>query len=151
MSPTKTHATRVPQSHMSTLPDHDHNGHHPTQLAPIQHHTTIHENDSYTLENYRPITLATVLYKLWASCIAILTMDYIEANKTISPVQEGFRPSISCFRAITHLSLCIENAHTHNKDSLIAYPDFNQAFSRQTTCNSNAPSVSYASPKTSSL
>jgi hypothetical protein len=55
-------------------------------------------------------------------------MDYIEANKVISPEQEGFRPGRYFSRAITHLSLCIEDAHTHNKDILLAYLDFTQAF-----------------------
>ena len=55
-------------------------------------------------------------------------MDFIEANKIISPEQKGFRPCRSCSRAITHLSLCIKDAHTHNNDILIAYVDFNQAF-----------------------
>jgi hypothetical protein len=44
------------------------------------------------------------------------------------PEQEGFRPSHSCSRAITHPSLCIEDAHTQNKDILLAYLDFTQAF-----------------------
>ncbi len=55
-------------------------------------------------------------------------MDFVEANEIISPEQEGFHPGRSCSRAITHLGLCIEDAHTHNKDILIAYLDFTQAF-----------------------
>jgi len=35
------------------------------------------KNDPYNLDNYIPIPLAKVLYKLWASCLAILAMDYI--------------------------------------------------------------------------
>jgi hypothetical protein len=50
--------------------------------------------DPYTLQNYRPITLANVLNKLWASCLAILAMDYIEASKIIRPEQGGFRPEL---------------------------------------------------------
>jgi hypothetical protein len=86
------------------------------------------KNDPYNIDNYGPITLANVSYKLWASCLVILPMDYIEANKIISPEQEGFRPGRSCSRVITHLSLYIEDAHTHNKDILLAYLDFPQAF-----------------------
>jgi hypothetical protein len=85
------------------------------------------KNDPYNLDNYRPKTLANVLYKLWASCLAILAMDYIKANKIISPEHEGFRPGRSCSRAITHLNICNEDAYTHNKDILIAYLDFTQA------------------------
>ncbi len=49
-------------------------------------------------------------------------------QKKNSPGKEGFRPGRSCSRAITHPSLCIEEAHTHNEDILIAYLDFTQAF-----------------------
>ena len=52
----------------------------------------------------------------------------IEANKIISPEQESFCLGRSCSRAITHLSPCIEDAHTHNKDIMLAYLDFTQAF-----------------------
>jgi hypothetical protein len=86
------------------------------------------KSDPYNLDIYKPITLANVLYKLWASCLPILTMDYIEANKFTSPEQEGFRPGISYSRANTHQSRCIEDVHTHNQDILIAYLDFTQAF-----------------------
>ena len=55
-------------------------------------------------------------------------MDYVEAHKITSPEQEGFRTERSCSRAITHLNVCIEDAHTHDKDILIAYLDFTQAF-----------------------
>jgi hypothetical protein len=86
------------------------------------------KNDPYNLGNYRPITLANALYKLLASCLTILAMDYVDAHKINSPEQEGFRAGRSCSRAITHLSLCVEGAHTHDKDILIAYLDFTQAF-----------------------
>ena len=55
-------------------------------------------------------------------------MEYVKAHKTNSPEQEGFREDRSCSRAITHLSLCLGDAHTHNKDILIAHLDFTQAF-----------------------
>jgi hypothetical protein len=74
------------------------------------------------------MTLANALYKLWAYCLAILAIDYVEAHKIISPEQEGFRAGRSCSRALTHLSLCIEDSHAHDKDILIAYLDFTQAF-----------------------
>jgi len=53
-------------------------------------------------------------------------MDYIEGSKIISPEQEGFHTSRSCSKAIIHLTLYIEDAHTHNKDILLAYLDFTQ-------------------------
>jgi hypothetical protein len=82
------------------------------------------KGDPATLDNYRPITLATALYKLWTTCIVMLGTDYVESRKILSPEQEGFRTNRSCSRAITHLGLCIEDAHTHSKDIIMCYLDF---------------------------
>jgi hypothetical protein len=71
------------------------------------------------LDNYRPITLANALYKLWNTCIVIVATDYIEFRKLLSPNQEGFRVEHSCGRAMTHLGLCVEDAHTHKKDIVL--------------------------------
>jgi hypothetical protein len=81
-----------------------------------------------TLDNYRPITLANALYKLWTTCIVMLAIDYVESRKILSPEQEGFRTDHSCTQAITHFGLCIEDAHTHNKDIILCYLDFKGAF-----------------------
>jgi len=80
------------------------------------------------LDIYRPITLANALYKLWTTCIETLATDYIEARKILSPEQEGSRADRSCSRAITHLSLCVEDAHSHKKDTVLSYLDFKGAF-----------------------
>ena len=58
----------------------------------------------------------------------MLASDYVESRKTLSPEQEGFRVDRSCARAITHLGLCIEDAHTHNKNIVLCYLDFKGAF-----------------------
>ena len=49
------------------------------------------KGDPATLENYRQITLANALYKLWTTCIAMLASDYVESRKILSPEQEGCR------------------------------------------------------------
>jgi len=53
----------------------------------LHSHTTLlcKKGDPATLENYRPITLANALYKLWTTCIVMLTTDYVESNKILSP------------------------------------------------------------------
>jgi hypothetical protein len=43
------------------------------------------KGDSATLDNYRPITLANALYKLWTTCIVMLATDYVESRNIISP------------------------------------------------------------------
>jgi hypothetical protein len=86
------------------------------------------KGDPATLDNYCPITLANALYKLWTTCIVMLVTDYVESRNILSPEQEGFRPNRSCARAIIHLGLCIEDAHTHGKDIVLCYLDFKGAF-----------------------
>jgi hypothetical protein len=43
------------------------------------------KGDPATLDNYRPITLANALYKLWTTCIVMLADDYVESRKILSP------------------------------------------------------------------
>jgi len=43
------------------------------------------KGDPTTLDNYRPITLANAIYKLWTTCVVILATDYIESRKILSP------------------------------------------------------------------
>jgi hypothetical protein len=46
----------------------------------------------------------------------------------LSPEQVGFRADYSCARAVTHLSACVESAHSHNKDIVLSYLAFKEAF-----------------------
>ena len=75
----------------------------------LQSHTILlyKKGDPTLLDNYRPITLANAIYKLWTTCIVILATDYIESRKILTLEQEGFRADRSCARAVTHLSLCV--------------------------------------------
>jgi len=86
------------------------------------------KGDPTNLDNYCPITLANALYKLWTTCIVIFATVYIESRKILSPEQEGFKANRSCDRAITHLDLCVEDAHSHKKDIVLCYLDFKGAF-----------------------
>jgi hypothetical protein len=87
----------------------------------LQSHTILlyKKGDPTRLDNYRPITLANALYKLWTTCIVVLATDYIESRKILSPEQEGFIVECSCDRAITHLRLYVEDAHSHKKDIVL--------------------------------
>ncbi len=101
-----------------------------TPLSWLQSHTILlyKKGGPSRLNNYRPITLASVLYKLWTTCIVIIATYYIESRKILSPEQEGFRTERSCDRAITHLGLCVEDARSHKKDIVLFYLDFKGAF-----------------------
>jgi hypothetical protein len=86
------------------------------------------KGDPATLDNYRPITLANALYKLWTTCIVMLAIYYVESRKIRSPEQEGFRTDRSCSRAITNLGMCIEDAHTRSKDIAPMLPRYQRGF-----------------------
>jgi hypothetical protein len=60
--------------------------------------------------------------------IVTLATDYIHSRKILSPEQEGFRADYSRARAVTHLSLCMEDAHSHKKGIVLCYLDFKGAF-----------------------
>jgi hypothetical protein len=88
----------------------------------LQSHTILlyKKGDPTTLNNYRPITLANAIYKLWTTCVVILATGYIESRKIRSPEQENFRADRLYARAVTHLSLCVEDAHTAKRTSSFA-------------------------------
>jgi hypothetical protein len=58
----------------------------------------------------------------------MLASDSVEIRKILCPEQEGFRAVRSFARAIMHLGLCIEDAHTHNKDIVLCYLELKGAF-----------------------
>ena len=43
------------------------------------------KGDPTRLDKYRPITLASALYKLWITCIVTMSTDYIESRTILSP------------------------------------------------------------------
>ena len=87
----------------------------------LKSHTILLYKKGYPtrLDNYCPITLTNALYKHWTTCIVTLATDYTEASKILNPEQEEFWADRSCSRVIIHLSLCVEDAHTHKKDDII--------------------------------
>ena len=108
-------------------------------MAPQPHHPPLQKGDPVTLVNYRLITLANALYKLWTTCIVMLATDYVESRKILSPEQEGFRTDRLCSRATTHFGMCIEDAHPHNKDIVLCYLNFKGAFPQPTMKNWSDP------------
>jgi hypothetical protein len=86
------------------------------------------KSDPTILDNYRPIALTNVIYKLWTTIIADIASNFAEAHKIFSPTAEGFRKRRSGTRASMLLQLVIEHAHRTKTDAYIHYIDFKGAF-----------------------
>jgi ribonuclease HI len=86
------------------------------------------KGDTTNLDNYRPISMANTLAKVWTGMIAEALSNYLEARQAISPSQEGFRKGKNTIRQATRTIKTIEDAATTKKDIYILYVDFAQAF-----------------------
>ena len=60
-------------------------------------------NQKSKLDNYRPISVTTVLSKIIEKVVYNQLSDYLESNNLICPNQFGFRPNRSTNHAVTRL------------------------------------------------
>lgn len=86
------------------------------------------KGDTTVLSNFRPIGLNNTLYKLWTSCLTDILSQYCHTTGILSDCQSGFRPDRSCLQQVLSLSTVIEDACRFDKDLLVAYIDFSNAF-----------------------
>ncbi len=124
----ETHATGIPRGTTPPIPGPGRNWDRASNMAAKPYHPPLQDRGSDTIEQLQAHHTANAIYKLWTICIVILATDYIESRKILSPEQNGFRADRSCSRAVTHLSLCVEDAHTSKKDIVLCYLDFKGAF-----------------------
>lgn len=78
------------------------------------------------ISNYRPITLSSCIYKLFASIIAKRISPKINQNQAES--QAGFRAGYSTTDHLHSLNQIIEKHNGHGKNLYIAFVDFEKAF-----------------------
>ena len=103
-------------------------GHFPNTLK-IGKVVPIHKkNESFLLNNYRPITLLPSLSKILEKLIARKLLSFLTQNEILDTNQYGFRPKRSTTDAITHLIADITNAIEQNKYTLATFLDFSKAF-----------------------
>ena len=96
----------------------------------VRSHTVLlcKKGDPTDLDNYRPITLASTIYKLWTGFITTIATRYVEERQIIHQDQEGFRPGHSCSRAVAHLLMLLENSRHQGTDVILGYLDFKGAY-----------------------
>ena len=79
-------------------------------------------------KNYRPISLTSVICKIFESIIRDHLMNYLNKNNLLSKDQFGFRKNMSCvLQLIKVMDDWSENFETNNQTDVI-YLDFKKAF-----------------------
>lgn len=78
------------------------------------------------INNYRPISLQSNLYKLFASCLEKRLAKYTEKHQAIE--QAGFRSTYSTIDHIHSLELIIEKYEEMNRPLYLAFIDYAKAF-----------------------
>jgi hypothetical protein len=86
------------------------------------------KGDPTLLQNWRPIALVNVLFKLWTGVITTLLSDYCEQNKILHQTQEGFRRTKNTMNQLTRVITMLEDANLTNKQLHMLYIDFENAF-----------------------
>lgn len=86
------------------------------------------DGDSSDCANYRPITLCSVGYKLFASILTTRLTKLVEQHTQLTDSQAGFRPHRSTTQKITELTNLIKLA-THTKRPMhLCYIDLRKAY-----------------------
>ena len=81
-------------------------------------------------ENYRPISLTSVVCKLLENILRDKIVKYLEKNKLISDTQHGFRNKRSCLTNLLDFFYDIMNIYDETKSVDIVYLDFQKAFDK---------------------
>ena len=84
------------------------------------------KGDSRQPENYRPICIIPVLYKLFSKVIAGRIKDILNSQQSTD--QAGFRPDFSCDDNLFTLTLLAEKCKEFNVPLWVATLDFKKAF-----------------------
>ena len=72
------------------------------------------KEDPITLDNYRPITLAIALYKLWTTCIVMLATDHVESRKIPAPNKKALEQTARA-RETSNTSIFASKMPTYTK------------------------------------
>ena len=80
--------------------------------------------------NYRGITLASAVYKLYAGILNRRLTAWSEQNGKVGDEQNGFRAGRSCIDHLSTLSQLIDTRKQQNLSTFVAYIDFSKAYDR---------------------
>ncbi|XP_030406028.1 uncharacterized protein LOC115645479 [Gopherus evgoodei] len=78
--------------------------------------------------NWRPISLCSTMYKLYASCLAARITEWATTGGAISPAQKGFMPSEGCYEHNFLLQTVLQTTRRAHNQCAIAWLDLANAF-----------------------
>ncbi|KAG6929039.1 hypothetical protein G0U57_006544, partial [Chelydra serpentina] len=78
--------------------------------------------------NWRPISLCSTMYKLYAGCLAARITEWATTGGAISPAQKGFMPSEGCYEHNFLLQTVTQTTRRARKPCAIAWLDLANAF-----------------------
>ncbi|CAI5453778.1 unnamed protein product [Caenorhabditis angaria] len=84
------------------------------------------KGDRENLENYRPITILPVLYKLFTKCILQRIRRPLEESQPVE--QAGFRRSFSTMDHISTIQRILEASREHQIPLVLIFVDYHKAF-----------------------
>ena len=80
--------------------------------------------------NYRGISLASVICKIYCSILNHRLSKWVEANNLLEDNQNGFRKNRSCQDQLSSITAIIDNRRDQRKSTYVAFVDFSKAYDR---------------------
>ena len=91
----------------------------------------IHKKDDQSkVGNYRPISLLSILGKIFEKCVYKYIYNFIVSNKLLTPHQSGFTKGDSTVNQLLHLSNEFSKALDNGKEIRVIFFDISKAFDR---------------------
>ena len=87
-----------------------------------------HSKDNRDPLNYRGITLASSVYKLYCSVLNQRITDWAEKNKKFYDAQNGFRKDRSCQDHLSTVTSLVHTRKLKRQQTFIAFIDFSKAY-----------------------
>lgn len=81
-----------------------------------------------TPDNFRPITLLSVEYKLYTQVLTIALTEWLHANHIIPDCQNGATAEKGCDTSLWHYLCTIKDANQFNRELHALYIDFKKAY-----------------------
>ena len=103
-------------------------GHVPLQLKTAKVIPVFKGGDSTAIENYRPISLLSIISKALEKVVCSRFTKYLEENNVLNPAQYGFRPGRDTTQPIIQLLNKLSLASQSNEFTISIFCDLQKAF-----------------------